>query len=117
VIKEALIGVMIGGLLRMFLSSLAVAGEAIALQTTLSFSQTANPLQAQPGTSITAFLSLLGITLVFATNLHHLFIGAVANSYQAVPAPAAPCRCRTPRTWPSARSARRFRWAYSSPRR
>jgi flagellar biosynthetic protein FliR len=85
VIKEALIGVMIGGLLRMFLSSLAVAGEAIALQTTLSFSQTANPLQAQPGTSITAFLSLLGITLVFATNLHHLFIGAVANSYQLFP--------------------------------
>jgi flagellar biosynthetic protein FliR len=85
VIREALIGLMIGGLLRMFLASLTVAGETIALQTTLSFSQTANPLQAQPGTSVTAFLSLLGITLIFATNLHHLFIGAVANSYDLFP--------------------------------
>ena len=85
VIREALIGLMIGGLVRMFLASLAVAGEAIALQTTLSFAQTANPLQAQPGTSITAFLSLLGVTLIFATNLHHMFIAAIANSYDLFP--------------------------------
>jgi flagellar biosynthesis protein FliR len=81
VIKELLIGLMIGGLVRLFMSSLAVVGETVAIQTTLAFSQTANPMQAQPGTSISAFLGVLGVTLIFATNLHHVFIGAIAHSY------------------------------------
>jgi len=82
VLRETILGLMIGALLRMLLAALAVAGEVVSLQTTLSFSQTANPMQAQPSTTLGAFLTLLGITLVFATDLHHLFIGAVADSYQ-----------------------------------
>ncbi len=85
VIREILVGLMIGGLLRMFLGALAVAGEAVSLQTTLSFAQTANPMQAQPGTTIASFLGVLGITLIFATDLHHLFIGAIARSYSLFP--------------------------------
>ena len=85
VIREVVIGLMIGGLLRLFLASLAVAGEVVSLQTTLAFAQTANPLQAMPGTTVAAFLTLLGITLIFATNLHHLFIGAIARSYTLFP--------------------------------
>ena len=82
VIREVIIGLMIGGLLRLFLASLAVAGEVVSLQTTLAFAQTANPLQAMPGTTVAAFLTLLGITLIFATDLHHLFIAALGLSYQ-----------------------------------
>jgi flagellar biosynthetic protein FliR len=63
------------------LGALSVAGEIISLQTTLSFSQTANPLQAQPGSTLASFLGLLGLTLVFATGLHHAFIAAIVNSY------------------------------------
>jgi flagellar biosynthetic protein FliR len=85
VIKEVLIGLMIGGLLKLFMSSLAVAGEAVSLQTTLSFAQTANPLGGATNTSVGAFLSLMGVTLVFATDLHHLFIGAIARSYALFP--------------------------------
>ena len=81
VIAEALIGLMIGALLRLFLTSLAVAGEVLSLQTTLSFAQTTNPLQAQPTAALGAFLTLLGVVLIFATDLHHLFIGAIARSY------------------------------------
>ena len=81
VIGEALIGLMIGALLRLFLTSLAVAGEVISLQTTLSFAQTSNPAQAQPTTAVAAFLTLLGVVLIFSTDLHHLFIGAIARSY------------------------------------
>ena len=89
VIKELLIGLMIGGLLRLFISSLAVAGESISLHTTLSFAQTANPLAGQQNASLAAFLGLLGVTLIFATDLHHLFIGAIARSYTLFP-PARP---------------------------
>lgn len=81
VLRETLTGLMIGALLRLMLAALSVAGEIVSLQTTLSFAQTANPLQAQPGTTIASFLGLLGVTLVFATGLHHLFIAALVNSY------------------------------------
>jgi len=81
IIREILIGIMIGAVLRMFLSSLAVAGEIVSLQTTLGFSQTANPMEAAPSTSLATFLTLMGLTLVFATNLHHQFIEAIFGSY------------------------------------
>ncbi|PZU54003.1 MAG: flagellar biosynthetic protein FliR [Brevundimonas sp.] len=89
VIREAVVGLMIGLLLRMFMAALSTAGEIVSLQTTLSFAQTANPLQAQPGTTIAAFLTLLGVTLLFATNTHHLFIAGIVGSYQLM-APAKP---------------------------
>lgn len=82
VIKELLIGLMIGAMLRLFISALAVAGETISIQTTLSFAQTTNPAMGQQGTSIASFLGVLGVTLIFATNLHHLFLGAIADSYR-----------------------------------
>jgi flagellar biosynthetic protein FliR len=85
IIKEALIGIMIGVILRMFMSSLAVAGEVVSIQTTLSFAQTANPTQATPSTTLGTFLGLIGVVLVMATDLHHLFIGAIVRSYALFP--------------------------------
>lgn len=85
VIKEVLIGLMMGAILRMFMSSLATAGELVSIQTTLSFAQTANPTQAQPTTSLGTFLGLLGVLLVMTTDLHHLFIAAIVKSYAIFP--------------------------------
>ena len=82
---EVLIGLAIGAILRLFMSTLSVAGEVVSLQTTLSFAQTTNPLQAQPTPTIGAFLGLVGVTLVFATDLHHLFLGAMVKSYTLFP--------------------------------
>lgn len=90
---EVLIGLAIGVLLRLFLSSLTVAGEIISIQTTLSFAQTANPLQAQPTPTIGTFLTLIGVTLIFSTDLHQLFIAAMAKSYVLfAPGKAAPVK-------------------------
>lgn len=89
VMREVLTGLAIGAILRSFMTALTTAGEIVSLQTTLGFSQTANPLQAQPGTTLSAFLMLLGVTLVFATNTHYLFIGGMVGSYEAI-APAKP---------------------------
>jgi flagellar biosynthesis protein FliR len=85
VIREVATGLMIGALLRMMLSALATAGEIVSLQTTLAFAQTANPFQAQPGSTLAAFLTLLGVTLIFATDTHHLFIAGLAGSYEVIP--------------------------------
>lgn len=89
IIREVVVGLMIGMLLRMFLTSLMTAGEIVSLQTTLSFAQTANPLQAQPGSTVGSFLLLFGVTLIFATDTHHLFIAGMVGSYNLI-APAKP---------------------------
>jgi len=85
VIKEILIGLMIGAILRMFLGALATAGEIISIETTLSFAQTANPAFGQGGSTIASFLTLVGVVLVMSTNLHHLFIAAMVRSYSLFP--------------------------------
>lgn len=84
-IKELLIGLMMGAVLRMFLASLATAGEIISIETTLSFAQTTNPTEAIPTQSLSTFLSTMGVLLVMTTDLHHLFIGAIVKSYAIFP--------------------------------
>jgi flagellar biosynthesis protein FliR len=85
IIKEVLIGLMMGAILRLFMTSLSTAGEIVSIQTTLSFAQTANPTEAQPSTSLGTFLGLLGLLLIMTTNLHHLFIAAIVKSYVIFP--------------------------------
>jgi flagellar biosynthetic protein FliR len=85
VIKETLIGLMIGTILRLFMTSLASAGEIVSIQTTLGFAQTANPTQAAPSTTLGTFLGLVGIVLIMTTNLHHLFLSAIVRSYTIFP--------------------------------
>jgi len=91
IVRELLIGGMMGALMQMFTAALQTAGELISLQTTLSFAQTTNPTEAQPTASIGTFLTLIGMTLVFDTDLHQLFIAAIAHSYTLfAPAKALP---------------------------
>ena len=85
VFKELFIGLGLGILLNMMMSALSVAGELISIQTTLAFAQTANPLEAQPGSTLATFLSVTAMAMIFATNLDHLFIGAIARSYSLFP--------------------------------
>ena len=85
VIKETAIGLMIGTILRMFMSSLAAAGEIVSIQTTLGFAQTTNPTQVAPSTTIGTFLGLMGVVLIMTTNLHHLFLSAIVHSYTIFP--------------------------------
>ncbi len=85
VIKETLIGLMIGAILRLFMTSLASAGEVISIQSTLSFAQTTNPALGQTTPSLATFLGMLGLLLIFATDLHHLFISAIVKSYSLFP--------------------------------
>jgi len=85
VIKEILIGLLLGGILRVFMTSLATAGEIVSMATTLSFAQTANPMQAQPSTSLSTLLGTMALVLIFATNLHHVFLGAIVHSFDLFP--------------------------------
>ncbi len=82
VLHEAIIGLMLGTLMRVLLFTLVTTGEILSLQTTLSFAQTANPTEAQSSTSLGAFLAIFGLVMIWVTNTHHLFIRAMVDSYQ-----------------------------------
>jgi flagellar biosynthetic protein FliR len=83
--QETTIGVLVGAMARIIMSSLQVAGFLIATQTGLAYAQTLDPTQNTQGAVMGNFLSLLGTLMVFLTNLHHLAIGAIAGSYRMLP--------------------------------
>ena len=81
-VHEIIIGVVLGATARVTLSALAVAGSVIAQQLGLGFVTTVDPTQGQQGALLSNFLTLLGITLLFATDMHHLVIAALSESYR-----------------------------------
>ena len=81
-VHEIVIGVVLGATARVTLSALAVAGSVIAQQLGLGFVTAVDPTQGQQGLLIGNFLSILGITLLFATDSHHLVIAALNESYR-----------------------------------
>lgn len=82
IITEVLIGLFFGAIARILMTSLATTGQIIGLETGLSFAQTADPTMTQAGQVIGVFLGLLGVALIFATDVHHLFLVGVVESYQ-----------------------------------
>jgi flagellar biosynthetic protein FliR len=65
----------------MTISALQVAGSVVAQQLGLGFVTAVDPTQGQQGVIVGNFLSVLGITLIFVTDLHHLVIAALNDSY------------------------------------
>ena len=80
-VHEIIIGVVLGATARVTLAALQVAGSVIAQQMGLGFVTAVDPTQGQQGLLIGNFLTLLGITLLFATDSHHLVIAALNDSY------------------------------------
>lgn len=80
-IQEVLIGAVLGLTARLALSALIVAGTTIAYQLGLGFSMAVDPTQDQQSVLVSNFLSILGVALIFASDLHHVAIGALDQSY------------------------------------
>lgn len=80
-VQEILIGGVLGLTARLAISALQVAGSVIAQQLGLGFVTAVDPTQNQQGLLVGNFLSVLGVTLIFATDLHHLVIAAMNDSY------------------------------------
>src|SRR5262249_42050535 len=79
--EELLIGAVLGMTARLTISALQITGSVVAQQLGLGFVTTVDPTQGQQGVLIGNFMTILGIALVFATNLHHLVIAALDDSY------------------------------------
>jgi flagellar biosynthetic protein FliR len=81
-LHEIVIGIVLGATARVTLSALQVAGSIIAQQMGLGFVTSVDPTQGQQGLLIGNFLTMLGITMLFATDSHHLVIAALDDSYK-----------------------------------
>jgi flagellar biosynthetic protein FliR len=81
-LHEIVIGILLGATARVTLAALQVAGAVIAQQMGLGFVQSVDPTQGQQGVLVGNFLTMLGVTLLFATDTHHLVIAALNDSYK-----------------------------------
>jgi flagellar biosynthetic protein FliR len=79
--QEIIIGAVLGLTARLAISALQVAGSVVAQQLGLGFVTAVDPTQGQQGIIIGNFLALLGVALIFATDLHLLVIRALNESY------------------------------------
>jgi flagellar biosynthetic protein FliR len=78
---EIIIGIVLGATARVTLAALQVAGTVIAQQLGLGSAVAIDPGQGQQGLLIGNFLTLLGVTMLFTTDSHHLVIAALNDSY------------------------------------
>lgn len=81
IIAEAMIGIFLGTITRMLMSALETAGMLIANQVGLSAAQAFNPAMSSPGNAISSILGVLALMLIFATDMHHMLLLAVVDSY------------------------------------
>jgi flagellar biosynthetic protein FliR len=89
-IGEIAVGLVLGLAVRMVVAALQTAGNIVAQQLGLAFAMTVDPAMGGQQAAIGNFLTLLGITLIFAADLHHLAIMAISDSYTLLPPAGVP---------------------------
>ncbi len=82
---EIVIGLIMGGALRLAISGLHIAGTIIAQQAGLAAAQFTDPAQMTQGAVTSSFLTIMAMTMIFVTDLHHLFIQGTYASYTLFP--------------------------------
>jgi flagellar biosynthetic protein FliR len=79
--QELAVGFTLGMAGRIAVSALQTAGVVIANAMGLGFAMQVDPTQGQQGAVVGTFLTLLGVAIVFASDLHHLVIAAISDSF------------------------------------
>jgi len=79
--QEIIVGAVLGLTARLTISALQTAGAVVAQQLGLGFAMAVDPTQNQQGVVVGNFLAVLGVAMIFATDLHHLVIAALNDSY------------------------------------
>lgn len=85
VAMEFIVGLFFGTVARIFMTALDTAGMIISMQSGLSNAQLFNPAMSSQGSLIGAFLSVTGVVILFAANMHHLLFYGVVGSYELFP--------------------------------
>lgn len=83
--REAMIGIIIGLFARLLMSAVHTAGTMIAMSTGLAAAQSFDPTQGAQSAMVSTLLTLMTVTLIFVTDVHHQLIWAMVNSYTVFP--------------------------------
>ncbi len=87
---EFVVGIFIGTIARILIVALDTAGMVISMMSGLGSAQVFNPAFSTQGSLIGAMLSVTGVLLLFATNMHHLLFFGLVGSYELFPVGAVP---------------------------
>jgi flagellar biosynthetic protein FliR len=79
--KEVLIGLFFGMIARLIVGIMDVAGSMIGAQIGLGSAMLFNPAMIQQTGVITVFMTVVAVTAVMVTDLHHLGMIALVDSY------------------------------------
>ena len=83
--REAIIGISLGFVTRLFFFAVGMAGEIVSISMGLGQAQMFNPMMGSMGNAMEQFDGVIG-TLVFLTfNGHHMMIQGVVQSFQSAP--------------------------------
>lgn len=83
--SEIAIGAFIGTLTRFMMAALETAGQVVSFQTGLSNAVMFNPIQANEGSIPSTFYSVLGVVVIFLSNLHYMILRGLVDSYAVFP--------------------------------
>ncbi|MDA1090894.1 MAG: flagellar biosynthetic protein FliR [Proteobacteria bacterium] len=78
---EILNGIFFGTIARILMGALQTAGTLVAYVSSLANAMIQDPIAEQQSSTIAGFLLTAGALLIFATNLHHLMIRTIVDSY------------------------------------
>ncbi len=90
IVMEFVVGIFIGTIARILIVALDTAGMVISMMSGLGNAQIFNPAFATQGSLIGALLSVTGVLILFATNMHHLLFYGLVGSYELFPVGAIP---------------------------
>lgn len=90
VVMEFVIGLFIGTMARILMMALDTAGMIISMQSGLGNAQLFNPAFSSQGSLVGAFLSVTGVMVLMAMNLHYLVLFGLVDSYHMFPVGTVP---------------------------
>ncbi len=90
IVMEFIIGLFFGTVARILITALDTAGMLISMQSGLGNAQIFNPAFSTQGSIVGAMLSVTGVVLMFAANLHHLLFAGLLESYGMFPVGGVP---------------------------
>lgn len=90
IIMEFVVGLFVGTVARVLMTALDTAGMLISMSSGLANAQIFNPSLAGQGSIVGAFLSVTGVVFLFTTNMHHLLIYGLVESYVMFPVGGVP---------------------------
>ncbi|MBW1720711.1 MAG: flagellar type III secretion system protein FliR [Deltaproteobacteria bacterium] len=84
-ISEALLGFILAFVARLVFAAIQLAGQFMAFQMGFAMARVMDPVTGVQSTTLSQFLYLFAILIFFSINGHHIFIRALAESFQMIP--------------------------------